>query len=132
MILELAVRWEFPEVKNLAIRELEKKDMPDSKRIKLYHANNVDRNILLPYYTALCKREAHLSLEEGQDIGMETVLTIAAGRQEVRASPLASGGRTPISPSYQGVELQNVVREIFKIPEPPLPNKDKDNTGGLL
>jgi hypothetical protein len=117
VILELAVRWEFPEVKNLAIRELEKKEMPLSKRIKLYHANYVDRNILIPYYAALCEREAHLTLEEGEDIGMETVLMIAAGRQEVRAQPLASGGRTPMSPTYHGLELHNVVREIFKIPE---------------
>ncbi|KAJ7725671.1 hypothetical protein DFH07DRAFT_251958 [Mycena maculata] len=36
-ILELAERWEFAEVKNLAVRELEKKDeLPDIDRIVLY------------------------------------------------------------------------------------------------
>ena len=129
-ILGLAVRWEFPEVKKLAVRELEKKiEIPDSKRIKLYHAHNVDRNILIPYYARLCEREAHLTKEEGDDIGMETVILISAGRGEARAARLASGLRSPITPTFQGEELHAVVREIFNIvPE----TKDTDTTGGLV
>jgi len=126
VILGLAVRWDFPEVKDLAIRELEKKiDIPDSKRIKLYHAHHVDRNILIPYYARLCEREAHLTREEGEDIGMETVIMVAAGRGEARAGRLPSGGRSPITPTVQGEELHQVIREIFGIsPEV----KDKDTT----
>ena len=38
VILGLAVRWDFPEVKEVAIRELEKKiDIPES-RLKTYQA----------------------------------------------------------------------------------------------
>jgi len=114
VILSLAVCWEFPEVKNLAVRELEKKVIPDSKRIKLYHANGVDRNILIPYYAALCEREAHLTREEGEDIGMETVIMISAGRGEVRAARLG-GIRSPVTPTVQGEELHEVIREVFKI-----------------
>ena len=124
----LAVLWEFPEVKNLAVRELEKKkDIPDSKRIKLYHANNVDRNILIPYYARLCEREAHLTREEGDDIGMDTVIMVAAGRGEARAARLASGARSPTTPTVHGEELYEVIREVFKITL-----EVQDNTGGLV
>lgn len=138
VILGLAVRWDFPEVKDLAVRELEKKiDIPDSKRIKLYHANNVDRNILIPYYARLCEREAHLTREEGEDIGMDTVIMVSAGRGEARAARLASGARSPVTPTYRGEELNEVIREIFKI-APKAPSKDnekekeKDTLGGLV
>lgn len=132
MILGLAVRWDFPEVKALAIRELEKKkDIPDSKRIKLYHANNVDRNTLIPYYARLCEREAHLTREEGEDIGMDTVIMVSAGRGEVRAARLDSGIRSPITPTFHGEELHSVIREIFHISSEEK-DKDKDNTGGLV
>lgn len=124
IILGLSVLWGFPEVKNLAVRELEKKEMPDSKRIKLYHANKVDRNILIPRYAALCEREAHLTLEEGEDIGMETVLYICAGRGEVRASRHPSGARSPMSPTFQGGELHEVIREVFNIPPEPASTQD--------
>jgi len=132
IILDLAVRWEFREIKNLAVRELEKKEIPDSKRIKLYHANKVDRNILIPRYAALCEREAHLTLEEGQDIGMETVLMIAAGRGEARAQRLASGARSPLSPTIRGVELYDVIKEVFHIvPETPSADPNPDHTANL-
>lgn len=138
-ILGLAVRWDFPEVKNLAVRELEKKiDIPDSKRIKLYHANNVDRNVLIPYYARLCEREARLTREEGEDIGMETVINVSAGREEARAGRLASGVRSPVTPTVRGDELFEVVREVFKI-APKTQDKDQEKekekestTGGLV
>jgi len=134
VILNLAVLWEFPEVKNLAVRELEKKEeIPDSKRIKLYHANGVDRNILIPYYARLCEREAHLTREEGDDIGMETVIMISAGRGEARAARLASGVRSPISPTFHGEELHEVIREVFRIapvPEPTVVDPKKPNGSG--
>jgi hypothetical protein len=126
VILGLAVRWEFPEVKNLAVRELQKKDIPDSKRIKLYHANKVDRNILIPYYARLCEREAHLTRDEGEDIGMETVIMVSAGRGEARAARLASGLRSPVIPTFSGEELHEVIREVFNI------GPEADSTGGLV
>ena len=129
VILKLSVVWEFPEVKDLAIRELEKKDIPDAKRIKLYHENQVDKNILIPRYAALCEREAHLTIEEGLDLGMETVVMIAACRGEARAARLASGGRSPLTPTVSGTKLHDVVCEIFHI-EPPS-NKNA-TTGGLM
>jgi hypothetical protein len=84
---------------------------------------------LIPHYAALSEREAHLTFEEGQDIGMETMVMIAACRGEARALRLASGARTPLSPTVSGTELHDVVREVFGIvPEVSSENKDK-NTG---
>ena len=84
---------------------------------------------MIPYYARLCEREAHLTREEGEDIGMDTVIMISAGRTEVRAARLESGIRSPITPSFHGEELYSVVREVFKIS---LEEKEKDNAGGLV
>jgi hypothetical protein len=90
----------------------------------------VDRNILIPRYAALCEREAHLTKEEGEDIGMETVIMICAGRGEARAARLASGIRSPVSPTFRGAELHEVIREVFNIV--PVPETPKPDTPGAL
>lgn len=128
IILGLAVRWGFSEVKNLAVRELEKKtEMSDSKRIKLYQEHDVDKNVLILHYAALCEREAYLTREEGEDLGMETVVKIAACREEVRASRLPSGAKTPLLPTISGTEVHQVVREVFGIvPAISTPNKESN------
>ena len=41
----------------------------------------------------------HLTGEEGEDIGMETVIMVAAAR----AGRLPSGGRSPITPTVHGL-----------------------------
>ena len=62
---------------------------------------------------------------------METMVMIAAGRVEARASCLTTGVRSSLSPTVSGAELHDVVREFFHItPEPPFDNKD--NTGELV
>ncbi|KAF9479073.1 hypothetical protein BDN70DRAFT_807554 [Pholiota conissans] len=115
IILILAHRWGFPEVKNLAVRELEKKTMLDVKRIKLYHDTHVARHFLIPRYAALCEREEPLSLAEGMDLGMETTLMIARGREEARASRSTSGVRSPLTPTIHGADLHEFIRELFQI-----------------
>lgn len=91
----------------------------------------MDRNILIPYYARLCEREPHLTREEGEDIGMDTVIMVAAGRGEARAARLASGLRSPVTPTVSGEELHQVIRDIFKISLEEK-DKDKDTTGGLV
>ncbi|CAA7260385.1 unnamed protein product [Cyclocybe aegerita] len=114
IILRFANNWRFPEVKKLAVRELEKKELGDVKRIALYHANAVDRNLLVPRYAALCARPEPLTLEEGMALGMETTLMIAAGREEAR-SRLPSGVRSPLEPTIKGADLHAAIRELFQI-----------------
>lgn len=132
-ILRLSERWKFPEVKSLSIRELEKKDITDVKRIKLYHENNVDRNLLIPRYAALCEREEPLNFAEGMDLGMETTLQIASAREQARASLLPSGARSPSTPTVRGDGLRDIIRDLFKIaPGPVTAEDDSQNSGGLV
>lgn len=77
----------------------------------------MDRNILIPRYAVLCERDAPLTLEESQDIGLETMLKIAAVREEARASRLSTGDSSPLVSS--SVELHDVIRKVFQIA--PLP-----------
>ena len=97
--------------------------MLDVKRIKLYHETDVDRNLLVPRYAALIERDEPLTLEEGMDLGMETTLQIAKGREEARANRLPSGVRSPLSPTLRGADLHEVVRELFKI----IPTADQED-----
>jgi hypothetical protein len=75
----------------------------------------LDKNILIPRYAALCERDTFLTLEEGEDIGLETVLMISVAREKVRASRLAAGSRSPLSPTARSAELHDLVREVFQI-----------------
>jgi len=119
VILTLSDRWSFPEVKNLAIRELEKIAIPDVKRIKLYHEHNVDRNYLIPCYIALCERGEPLTAEEGIHLGMITVTQIVTAREHIRrVSHLASGTGDPSTPIIHKSDLHEVIRQIFNIAPP--------------
>jgi hypothetical protein len=118
-ILRLAHRWTFHEVKDLAVRELQKLDSPTIDRIVLYHACEVDRNLLLPQYAALCQREQPLELDEGKRLGLETTLMIATAREYARGCVLPSGGRSPIAANLALSEMVSLIRELFKIAPPP-------------
>ncbi|KAJ7287040.1 hypothetical protein C8J57DRAFT_1049973, partial [Mycena rebaudengoi] len=83
-ILELAVRWGFAEVKNLAVRELEKLEIPDIDRIVLYRKYEVDESYLLPRYAALCQRPELLTVEEGLRLGMAVVIPLSRARECAR------------------------------------------------
>ncbi|KAF8910792.1 hypothetical protein CPB85DRAFT_1194044, partial [Mucidula mucida] len=117
-ILMLAHRWSFPEVKKLAIRELEKLEMADIQRIHVYQTYDVNRRLLVTRYAALCERLEPLTLEEGIKLGMATSLMIARARECVR-SPSVGGCRSPSSVSIPSEEMQNIIKDLFKIPDSP-------------
>ncbi|KAF8185898.1 hypothetical protein K438DRAFT_1535480, partial [Mycena galopus ATCC 62051] len=83
-ILELADRWEFAEVKSLAVRELEKLEMLDVDRIMLYRKYSIDETYLIPRYVALCERSEPLTVEEGLRLGMATVIPLSRARECMR------------------------------------------------
>ncbi|KAF8341036.1 hypothetical protein F5887DRAFT_977868 [Amanita rubescens] len=118
VILRLAHRWSFHEVKDLAVRELQKLDSPDIDRIVAYHDCEVDRNLLIPRYAALCHREQPLELEEGQRLGLETTLMIARAREFARGSLLPTGARSPITATLAQHEMITLIRGLFGIPAP--------------
>jgi hypothetical protein len=118
VILDLAHRWAFPEVKGLAVRQLEKLELPDVDRISIYHKYEIDRSLLIPRYAALCERETPLTLREGLQLGMETTLMIAHARELSRANPLPSGARSPRPAGIHLDEMTRLVCEMFEVQLP--------------
>jgi hypothetical protein len=127
-ILELSHRWLFPEVKQLAIRELQKQPLSPVQRIELYHKNDVDRNHLIGDYIELCQRPQPLNLKEGLDLGLETTLMIAQAREEIRTPRSPDGVMTPLSPTVQGPELIGLIGKMFVGSEGG--NNDSGNVNG--
>jgi hypothetical protein len=115
-ILNLSHRWAFPEVKDLAVRELERQSMGDVDRVVVYQDNDVNKNLLIPCYAALCERDEPLTAQEGRRMGIETSLTIAHLREMARRAP--NDCRSPAPATFHGHDLQSLVRELFEIPTP--------------
>ncbi|KAJ7350684.1 hypothetical protein DFH08DRAFT_695847, partial [Mycena albidolilacea] len=141
-ILELAHRWQFTEVKALAVRELEKLEMSDVDRIVLYHAFGVDESYLVPRYAALAERPELLTVEEGIRLGMETVIPLSRARECLRngaASGLRSPGgmnglRSPSPASVSGEELAEIIKDHFGIKSVPeaTTEKPEETAGGWV
>lgn len=121
-------------MKALAVRELEKKEFCSIDRIVFYQSNDVDRNLLIPHFAKICARESPLTLDEGMKLGMETTLVIASAREYIRAIPRKDGGRTPTSPTVDGEDLYDMIRELFNIPRVRKTEDAKPTTssGGLV
>jgi len=126
VILDLAHRWAFPEVKSLAVRELEKLDLSDVDRVSTYHKYEIDKSLLIPRYAALCERESPLTLREGLQLGMETTLMIARAREHARANPTPSGARSPRPAGIRFDEMTRLVCEMFEVQ---LPSTTSDDQG---
>jgi len=119
-ILKLAHQWEFVEVKAFALRELEQHDIPALQKILLYHAHDIDRNLLQAAYAALTARDEPITLEEGYLLGLETALQLARAREIARA-PVFSGkksgnSRSPVN--LAGAELDALMKDLFQLSTP--------------
>lgn len=116
-ILRLAHQWQFSEVKALVVRELEKMIIDHIPKIVIYHTHEIDRKYLLQSYAALCAREQPLTLAEGKELGLETVLLIMRARECARGK--SDGGiRSPIISSIDPIEMRSLVCDIFEIAPP--------------
>ena len=108
-ILRLADKWDFKQVKELAVREPnKKKDLALIDRMALYQAYKVDNKHLVPLYAELVKRDRPLSIEEARVLGLETMVLVNTAREKLRANP-SNGG---LSPLPEGLEDGDVHREI--------------------
>jgi hypothetical protein len=116
MILELAHKWDFPQVKALAIRELEEMGMSDVDRIVLYHNCSVEESYLVPCYSALCSREETITVEEGLKLGIATALQLARARECARSKWKANEGRSPLPDDFQDADMRSLIIESFNLP----------------
>src|SRR5579863_7567456 len=129
-IMKLAHQWGFVSVKALALRELELLEIPPLRKIGIYQSYAIDRRLLQAAYTAFTIRDKPITLEEGQELGLETVVQLARARELVRA-PGAGGKKTRDAHSpvnVAGAELEELVRELFQLP-PPDRDSDPQPTG---
>lgn len=132
-ILSLAHRWNFCNMKDLAIRELEKLDIEPIEKIVAYHEYKINKTLLLPAYIAMCKREKPLSLTEGMSLGMETVLRLADARERARQQAAESGIRSPTFDDFEDVQMEGMIREVFGIPPRPMsPGRHSRNSSDVF
>jgi hypothetical protein len=119
-VLKLAHQWNFVAVKELALRELERLEIPPLRKIVIYQSYGIDRRLLQAAYTALTTRDKPITIEEGQELGLETVVQLARARELVRAP--ATGGKrirdahSPVNAA--GAELEGIIRDLFQLPPP--------------
>lgn len=108
-ILNLADKWDFPQVKELAVRELHKKpELELVTKMALYQKYKVDPRHLVPLYAELCSRDTPLTLEESEILGFKVCVAINTARERLRAKP-SDGGRCPLP---EGLEEGDVFRAI--------------------
>ena len=108
-ILNLADQWDFPQVKELAVRELHKKPELDLiHKMALYNKYKVDPLHLVPLYAELCARPFPLSLHESETLGFEACVIINTARERLRAKPSDEG----MSPLPSHLEESDVYRAI--------------------
>ncbi|KIM82528.1 hypothetical protein PILCRDRAFT_70836, partial [Piloderma croceum F 1598] len=115
-ILQLSNEWSFVEVKNLAIRELEKSDIEPIEKVYIYHLYHIDRAFLITSYAAICTRPMPLNLHEGRKLGLETALKVAEARERIRAvTSEKSGARSPTFADFAPDDVDGIVRDVFEI-----------------
>ncbi|KAG7091188.1 hypothetical protein E1B28_010239 [Marasmius oreades] len=112
-ILKLAHLWSFPEVKALAIRELQKLDMPDVDRITMYQDYAVEAELISPIILRLCQRDYNLDYAEAEKLGMSTAVLVYQGRELLRSAP-GSGGRSPLPTGIDEQEAQQMINVLLK------------------
>lgn len=106
-ILELAYLWRFPEVKALALRELDAFDMTLVNRVVMYSRFQAPTQILVALLGQLCMRDATLSMQEVTQLGWDRAGKVLYVRDWVHSPP---------SEISEGEMLDRIV-ELFGLEE---------------
>jgi hypothetical protein len=109
-ILGFANRWDFQQIRELAIRHLEALDLGLVERILIYQEQDVRRDLILPLYSELVTREAFITPEENSKLGDKTTVLILQARERLRAS--AKNVKNGINPLPNGVDLTDAVKVL--------------------
>jgi hypothetical protein len=100
-VLKIACNYEFPTVKDFAVRGLETCDIPIANRVKLYQKYDVDASYIIPLFVKLSLRAEGPTDEETDIMGTKVALIIYRARERLRspASSPITGLPLPISES---------------------------------
>ncbi|KIY69778.1 hypothetical protein CYLTODRAFT_212527 [Cylindrobasidium torrendii FP15055 ss-10] len=112
-ILDLAHRWEFGEVKKLAVRQLHSiRGIHPVDRIVLYKDYDVDEEYIIPLYAKLIVRDEPLSQRESQKLGVDTTVLIFQARERLRTQE-QDGLKSPLPTDVNDAEVMRVVAQLF-------------------
>ncbi|KAG1730954.1 uncharacterized protein EDB91DRAFT_1059088 [Suillus paluster] len=115
VILDLSTIWQFPEMKKLAVDELQNIDIEPVEKITTYDKYEIDKSLLLPAFKLLCKRPSRMSTEEGEQLKMHTVLGIHEARERAIRSAAEGGCRSPTSADADDEELERILNDVFNL-----------------
>lgn len=93
--MHLATRWEFEDIRLLAIRELEQLPLDEVAKILLSRQYDIVSPWVVEAYFKLCTRPEALDLKEASALGLDTTVRISQLREQLRSSST----RTISSPS---------------------------------
>ncbi|KAH9975677.1 hypothetical protein BGW80DRAFT_1250600 [Lactifluus volemus] len=103
-ILKLAYQWNFIEVKELAVRELNNFKIPAVQKIGIFQKYEVDQNHIREAFMSLVVRNEPITFEEGRQLGLHAALSVARGRELVRMLP---GGNI--------TEIDALIQDVFPL-----------------
>jgi hypothetical protein len=116
LILELAKKWDFKQVEQLCIRELEKLELSSVDRIQIYRKHELDETLLIDSFEDLTTRVEPIEMEEGLKLGLKISLQIACAR-EMSRGPDTGGLRSPSTVRLSPTDLRGLISNIFKLPQ---------------
>lgn len=102
-------------MKKLAVDELQKLDIEPIEKITTYDRYHIDKSLLLPAYKLLCKRAGRMSIEEGEQLKLHTVLGIQEARERAIRSAAEGGCRSPTSADADDEELEKILIDVFSL-----------------
>ncbi|KAJ3529791.1 hypothetical protein NMY22_g8851 [Coprinellus aureogranulatus] len=116
-ILKLAHKWDFPIVKEFALRELRRREseIPLVTRIVLYQEFEAPQNIWCLSFPSFCAREYGLTDGETLALGFELACRVWKTREALR-NP---AGTSPLPSGLTDTDCFSVVSEVMDLPPYP-------------
>jgi len=105
--LDLATKWEFGDIRELAIKQLSECKIEPIDKIVFKHKYGIQRQWAYRAYIELCSRRLPLTPAEAKQLGIETSMLIAEARERLDKS----GRGKP-------KEVAKVVCNLFRLTEP--------------
>ena len=95
-------------MKELAIHELNKFDIPATQKISIFQKYEVDRNHLREAFRSLVVRDEPITIEDGRQIGLRAALEVARARELARTGD-ADGTGSKIT------EIDALIQDVFQL-----------------